>query len=320
MDDSHRDRDREDLAVLVSDLEATLADLRAELDGRNRSADAARDRSPRRDRRDRDGRRVGRTRRERSDDTADRDRRSRRTLPRPPSVRELFGFTTDYTIPTVVAVLEATIEALELLRGVLELAAPGERPGRRGRDRRDRGRRGGAADRSMLSEALADGVTTATDRATADATDALTRLREALADVDLPEDERSRDLVADARELSVELERRVGESRASADRRGRRERHADRPARDRSGRSDDARDDGPVTIEVGDPGESGDGNGDDADADGDDDPEVDVDAELESIRREVGDRRDGRADARADDAGGSGASDSDASEDDATDA
>lgn len=106
----------EDLAALVSELETTLADLRAELAERERGPGPDADR--------------GADRHERS--SADRDRRvldetperrGRRRPPRPPSPGELFRFTGDYTIPTVVAVLEATIEALELLQGVIDLAA-----------------------------------------------------------------------------------------------------------------------------------------------------------------------------------------------------
>ncbi|WP_284014098.1 DUF7547 family protein [Halobaculum litoreum] len=273
MADPFRDpRDDEELAALVDELETTLADLRAELTDRERERGG---RSPDRRRDDRGGR-----------------RRPTREPPRPPAVGELFRFTSDYTIPTVVAVLEATVEALELLQGVIDLAAPGETPERRRRRSGRRDRRG--LGRSVLSDALADGVTSATDRATADAADALARLRETLAEADLPNDDESRDLVADARDLSAELERRVRESRATVDRERERER---RDERGRGGR----RDDGPVSIAVGGPDGTTDGDDERRDAtdsrtDAEDDdpdeeepaPQVDVDAELESIKRRMG--------------------------------
>ncbi|MFC6785533.1 hypothetical protein ACFQFH_06270 [Halobaculum halobium] len=283
-----RGPDDEDLATLVSELEATLTDLRTELTDRER-ADRLTDEGDRRP----------------PDDRSNRRERGRRP-PRPPAPGELFRFTADYTIPTVVAVLEATIEALELLRGVIDLAAPGETAdGRRRWNRRARGDSRGLA-RSVLSDAVGEGVTAATDRAAGDAADALSRLRETLAEADLPEDDERRDLVSDARELSEELERRVRESRDVVDRERGRER-----------RTNSGRDDGPVSIAVGDPDESSNGgasgsappdedrtgsedrdsdDGDDAgDADSADGrPEVDVDAELESIKREMGGGTDNR--------------------------
>lgn len=311
MSDPSRDPDdAEELAALVSELETTLSDLRVEL-GEHERADDRDDRGAN----DRDRRPA-----------ADRwDRRGRgRSPPRPPAPGELFRFTSDYTIPTVVAVLEATIETLELLRGVIDLAAPGEAPAdrRRGRGSRRTRRDARGLARSVFSDALGEGVTAATDRAATDAADALERLRETLSEADLPEDEGSRDLVADARELSAELERRVRESREVVDRERDRERRAGRgPRADREPRTDHGHDDGPVTIEVGDPDEPGD-DGDDAsegdsgdagrdadnettDADGGDPhPEVDVDSELESIKRELQDDADDRA-ADAADADGS---------------
>lgn len=275
----------DDFEALVSELETTLAELRTELAERERADRPADERG-------------GRS----SVDSWERRRLGRRS-PRPPSSGELFRFTSDYTIPTVVAVLEATIEALELLRGVIDLAAPGEARGRRGRGRRTRRDRRDPRElaRTMLSDAVADSVTSATDRATADATDALERLRETLSEADIPEDEESRDLVADARDLSAELERRVRESREAVDRERERERRADRGG---DGGTVVGGDDGPVRIAVGEPGEHGGEPDDDLNGDGrpaeDDAPEVDVDAELESIKRQVG-KQDTDESADADD-------------------
>jgi len=296
MSDSPRGPDdAEELAALVSELETTLSDLSAEFRERDRADDREERAAGDRSRRSVPGRR---SRRDRS-----------RSPPRPPSPGELFRFTSDYTIPTVVAVLEATIESLELLRGVIDLAAPGEAPAsrRRGRGSRRTRRDARGLARSVFSDALGEGVSSATDRAATDAADALERLRETLSAADLPEDGGSRDLVDDARELSAELERRVRESREVVDRERDRERRAGRDPR-----TDRGSDDGPVTIEVGDPdgraddgddaseGDPSDADSDRNDAERDDDaddprPEVDVDSELESIKREMRDGADDRA-------------------------
>ena len=98
------DRDRnEDLSELLDDLGATLAELRSELQQGERP-DNRRDTTARRTRRDRPGAGSG--------------------LPRPPSVSDLLGFTEQYTLPTIISTLEATIRALELLRGSLRLVNP----------------------------------------------------------------------------------------------------------------------------------------------------------------------------------------------------
>ncbi|WP_277553000.1 DUF7547 family protein [Halobaculum limi] len=291
-----RDPTDEDLAAVVSELSETLSVLQDQLDERDRS-----------ERRARSDRRV-------VDDRW--ERRPARDAPRPPAVGELFQFTSDYTIPTVVAVLEATIEALELLQGVIDLAAPGESPERRGRRSR-RDRRRGSVGRSLLSDAVADSVSRTTDRAATDAADALARLRETLTEADLPNDEESRDLVADARELSAELERRVRESRATVDR---------ERARERQDRRSGSTDRGPVTISVDDPdtesdrqrGESTDPeksteSGSDASEEEEGGPEVDVDAELDSIKRQMG-KHD--ADTNDDDAQEEDTQDVDSNDDD----
>ncbi|OYR80084.1 hypothetical protein DJ72_13040, partial [Halorubrum distributum] len=51
--------------------------------------------------------------------------RDRRGPPRPPRLSELVRFTEQYTIPTIIALLETTIKSLELLQGTLRLADPG---------------------------------------------------------------------------------------------------------------------------------------------------------------------------------------------------
>lgn len=251
---SDRDaRDDEDLAALLAELETTLSELRSELDDRGGDVRGA----PGREIRRRDG------------------DRGRWTPPRPPTPGDLLRFTTDYTIPTVVATLRATIEALELLRRLLELGG--------GLDRD----RAGDSGRSGLPPVLSG----ARDRAATDVTDALSRLRTELAEADLPEDEASRSVLEDARELTAEIEDRIAASRDAVDR-----------ERDRE-RGTNAGDDGgdAVVIDVSDgdgvSGDDGDGtetapsDGEDANGDPDDpeeDPQVDVDAELRSIRERMG--------------------------------
>lgn len=186
---------------------------------------------------------------------------------RPPTPAELLRFTREYTIPTVVATLEATIAALELLEEVLRVVDAG-------RDARDRV--------EGASESL--GVERAGESAVAGAERALSDLQRALADADLPEDPASRALITDARELSEEIRTRLHESREATS--------ADAGGSTRTGTSD-AASGGPergVRIEVSDdrPDVTG-TDSDDEDGRREDDAAagVDVDAELTSIREEV---------------------------------
>ncbi|RAW44804.1 hypothetical protein DQW50_12375 [Halorubrum sp. 48-1-W] len=210
--------------------------------------------------------------------------RDRRGPPRPPRLSELVRFTEQYTIPTLIALLETTIKSLELLQGTLRLADPG---------------------RSVTAGAEATGDRLADVRAgaTAGLSRSLAELRDALSEADLPEEAASRSIVADARDLTAEIESRIEEGRREADaarsRRvgdGRTDRNSDdRRRRDR----DDAGDDAPVRIDVTDPG-ADDADGSDAETDADDadaPPEVDVESELESIKRAIddGEKDGGRA-------------------------
>ncbi|QAU13726.1 hypothetical protein EKH57_13905 [Halorubrum sp. BOL3-1] len=234
--------------------------------------------------------------------------RDRRGPLRPPRLSELVRFTEQYTIPTLIALLETTIKSLELVQGTLRLADPG----------RDLDAGGSATDR------LGD----VRDGASAGLSRSLSELRTALSEADLPEEAASRSIIEDARDLTAEIESRIDEGRREADSAWDQRSGSDR---DRSGGRDDGdrerdetrsgRDDGatPVQIDVTDPDERGDGGderGDGGDERGDepfeddDAPEVDVESELESIKRQVDDDEVG-ADA-ADDA----AADEDAATDD----
>jgi hypothetical protein len=177
-------------------------------------------------------------------------------------------FTDEYTIPTVISILETTIRSLELLRGVLRLTDPDRRP---------------PADRSD-GRRLDDDV----DRRVVEGTErALDELRRVLTGTEEPTDPAARDVLGDARALTAEIESLLAEARERSDasRSGGRRRDAD----DRRG---DSRG---VVIPVDDGGDG------DADRNVDDDRaaddatdseteqgvQIDVDAELESIRADV---------------------------------
>ncbi|OYR75377.1 DUF7547 family protein [Halorubrum ezzemoulense] len=182
--------------------------------------------------------------------------RDRRGPPRPPRLSELVRFTEQYTIPTVIALLETTIKSLELLRGTLRLADPG---------------------RSVAegAEGAGDRLADVRDGATAGLSRSLSELRTALSEADLPED---------------------AASRAARDRRLGGDPDGDRNARSRGDaeeRSDRGGGANPVRIDVTEPGESDDasdeapGEGDASGDAADEPPEVDVESELESIKQQV---------------------------------
>ena len=189
----------------------------------------------------------------------------RREPPRPPSLSELLRFTERYTIPTVIALLETTIKSLELLRGTLRLADPG---------------RSVADDAGATADRLAD----VRDGASAGLARSLSELRTALSEADLPEEAASRSIIAEARDLTAEIESRIEESRRAADdARGRR-------TEESSGDSRDATEsDRGIQIDVTDPDAEGDADADAGDEAPEDDPapEVDVESELESIKRQI---------------------------------
>ena len=200
-------------------------------------------------------------------------RTEQRGPPRPPSLGELLRFTEEYTIPTLIALLEATIQSLELLRRTLRLADPNRAV-----------REESQAARSRLDQVGAE--------ASGQLAGALSELRTALSEADLPENQDSRRLIEDARDLTGEIEGRLRDAERSVRDQRDRERRADRADRaDR--RRDDRRDGGSrergVMIDVTDAASNGDDQSDttdDAEAD-DDAPEVDVESELESIKDEL---------------------------------
>ncbi|SEG52043.1 DUF7547 family protein [Halobellus limi] len=284
------DRD-DDLRDLVDELEATLTDLRGELreggSGEGGRSDPVRDRA---------GRRAGPA------------RRSVPERPRPPSLSELFRFTEQYTLPTLIATLETAIQSLELLRGVLRLADPE----RSAFDPENRSGRSSAARMTDGVAGVGRGAVTGVERA-------LSELQTALSESELPEDEPARDLLEDARRLSEEVSERLAEASGERERGRSGSRRASNAGGTPGGRSaaDASGGSGPVEIEVTDAGlgaedETTDEEGDDGSDSGrrddgvaDDAPEVDVEAELASIKEEV-EPRAGRGGA-AEDAGGEAA-------------
>jgi hypothetical protein len=218
----------------------------------------------------------------------------RRGPPRPPRLGELLRFTEQYSIPTLIALLEATIQSLELLRRTLRLADPGRAAREETEAARGHLDRAGAEAGQQVANALAD-------------------LRTALSATESPSNPESRRLLEDARGLTAEIEARLRDAEATV-RTGREtDRRRDRTDADRTDQADtdrtgrtDAGSERGVMIDVteDDPREAADGRdgdetatrGDDegphadegARADGDAAPAVDVDAELESIRHELG--------------------------------
>ncbi|WP_216824802.1 DUF7547 family protein [Salinigranum rubrum] len=216
------DRNREDLAALLSDLRTTLDELERTLD-----TDDATRRPTRRD---------------------------------PPRGRDVVRFTEEYTIPTVISILETTVQSLELLRGVLRLADP------------ERGLQGARGDLDGVDRRMVEG----TERALDD-------LRRALTGTEEPTDPVARDVFREARDLSAEIESRLAEARgAERDSRSRAERSAGRsggvviPVDDEEG---DASDESAASEE----------GGEEPTDEPDSSVAIDVDAELESIREEVRD-------------------------------
>lgn len=125
-------------------------------------------------------------------------------LPRPPKPSELLRFTEQYTIPTVIALLETSIRALELLAAALRVAdgRPLDGVGRPGRAEGGSLDAVGRAGRDRLAE---------TSRET------LRRLDDALAELQSaaagePSNPELRELLGEARDLRAEVDTRLSEA------------------------------------------------------------------------------------------------------------
>lgn len=286
------DRDETDLRVLLDDLETTLSALQNELSaesGRPPADDQAGDGS--RDRR-------GSTR---IDPDSPRGR-SGRGPPSPPSLRDLFRFTEQYTLPTVISLLETTIQSLELLRGVLRVADPE----RSAFDPRDSG--GGRARATDLGDEVTrvgrDAVSGMGRGAVSGLERTLSELQRALSESDLPEEETSRELLQDAQRLSGEVAERLAAAQTEAES----ERYGYRGESDDSQAAPDTGSDA-VTIDVTDDLTTArDESESESSTDGEmqkrpstEEVEIDVEAELASIKDEVEPR--GERDESATDSG-----------------
>lgn len=225
------DRSEADLAELLDSLDATLEELRRDL------VDEA-------------------------DVPSRQSNRSSRRIPQPPSVSELLRFTEEYTIPTVIALLEVTVEVLELLQGLLRLAGPGPR------DTSEAGARKSAPSSDRILRG-------ASERAADDLVTVLRDLRTALTEADLPDNPESRSIIEEARELSAEIERRIEEGGVSS-----RDGEPGTPST------------GAVTIEV-DKDEDQDSEADGETGDASRGPDVDVESELRSIKDDLNQTSDG---------------------------
>ncbi len=148
-------------------------------------------------------------------------------LPRPPTPGELIRFADEFAIPAAIAVLEANIKALELVRGALRLLDPD-----RGAVEGERARR--------RAESVGKSALTRLDRTVDD-------LQRALEDGTLPRDENAREIVEDARRLRGEIADRI-ERRENGDRRSR----TDRDHRESAGsdRENEEREATPIEIDV----------------------------------------------------------------------
>jgi hypothetical protein len=227
-----RDPAEEDLRDRLDELESTLVELREQLDEDRRDTP----RIPR-------GLPGG-----------------GRRPPRPPRLREILRFTEEYTIPTLISILEVNVRLLRLAGAALRALDP---------------------ERSAVPADGDGAVSRAIDAGQGLSTDRLRRgledLNDALAGTEATDPE-ARELLSEAEELSAEIQDRLRDATETAD--GRRETGSEGEAADA------------VSIDVADGSEAED---EEPAEERDEAPEPDVDAELDSIREEVrgGDEENG---------------------------
>lgn len=227
-----RDPAEDDLRERLDELESTLVELRAELDEERRDAPQIPRGLPG------GGRRP----------------------PRPPRLSEVLRFTEEYTIPTLISVLETNIRLLRLGGAALRALDP-ERSAMPS-DEDGAVRRAIDAGRGLSTDRLAK---------------SLNELDDALAGTEAPDSE-ARELLSEAEALSAEIQDRLRDATdAAAARRGRTA-------------GDHAEEDESVSIDVSDASEK---ESADTSDEPDDTPAPDVDAELDSIREEVRGSEDG---------------------------
>jgi hypothetical protein len=188
-------------------------------------------------------------------------------LPRPPRPAELLRFTEQYTIPTVIALLEASIRTLELLAAALRVA-----------DGRPLDAASEASARRSGADALDAVGRAGRDQIAAASRETLRRLDDALAELQSaaagePSNPELRQLVEEARELRAEVDERLSAAVPESDARSDVEREgSDDPTGGSTEREDD---------DIG----------------------IDVDAELASIKDDLDAERSADPDDENDDEG-----------------
>lgn len=201
-------------------------------------------------------------------------------LPRPPTPREFVEFADEVAIPATIAILETNIRLLEALQRAIRLAEGGRRA-------EERGRRAGGRARSTAETVGRETLSRASD--------ALADLQSVLEGTELPEDEPARSILTEARDLRREIQEQLTASRS------------------RDHTLDEYEDGEPVgdgtPVDV-----SGAGAEEAGDGDADEEPvTIDVDAELETLKEQYAEERDGEDEAGAsDDADGAAGADDDA--------
>lgn len=129
-------------------------------------------------------------------------------LPRPPTPSELLRFTEGYTIPAVIALLEASIKALEVLAAALRVADGRPLDAARGRP----GGRSGMSSTRAIGQAGRDRLAASSRETLQRLDDALAELQSAAAgDPSNPELQR---LLEEARELRAEVDDRLSAAMA----------------------------------------------------------------------------------------------------------
>lgn len=127
-------------------------------------------------------------------------------LPRPPRPSELIQFTEQYTIPTIIAILETSIKVLELLAAGLRVA-----------DGRPLDAAGGSSDRRPGAETLDAVGRAGRDQLARTSRETLRRLDEALAELQSaaagdPSNPELRELLDEARKLRAEVDERLSDA------------------------------------------------------------------------------------------------------------
>jgi len=171
-----------------------------------------------------------------------------RRPPRPPRLREVLRFTEEYTIPTLISILETNVRLLRLTGAALRAFDPE--------------RSAAPSDDGAVSRAIDAGRGLSTDRLTS----TLEELNDAIAGTEAPDPE-ARELLSEAESLSAEIQDRLRDANEAADA-GRTE-----------GADTDVSGDDAVSIDVSEAADESEQS--------EENPEPDVDAELDSIRDEI---------------------------------